>query len=447
MHADFLLNIFRENSDSVALVWQGESYSYQWLLDRCDFWTALLLEEAVLPGAVVALEADFSPDAAAAMIALIQAECVAVPMTVMPESQREELRNIAQCGFLLRIEGAGNYEFHTLQEKAQHPYYETLRKTGHPGLVLFSSGSSGKSKAAVHDFSRLLQKFQTRRHNLRTMAFLLFDHIGGIDTLFYSLSNGSCLITIEDRSPDSVCELIAKHRVEVLPVSPTFLNMLLLRQSYLRYDLSSLKYITYGAEVMPAITLQRCAELFPGVTMLQKYGTTEVGTLRSKSRSSDSLWMKIGGEGYQTRIVDGILQIKAESAMLGYLNAPSPFTEDGWFNTQDAVETDGDYVKILGRESDIINVGGDKVYPAEVEAAISLMDDIVEATVFSESNPIIGNIVCARVSAVEGTDEKTLPRRIKKHCRELLEPHKIPLRIKIVQEDQHVTSRFKKNRN
>ena len=107
--------------------------------------------------------------------------------------------------------------------------------------------------------------------------------------------------------------------------------------------------------------------------------------------------MRIGGEGFQTRIVDGILHIKAESAMLGYLNAPSPFTNDGWFVTGDSVVQDGQYLQILGRKSEIINVGGEKVYPAEVENVIQQMDGIAEVTVYGEKNPIVGNIVCARV--------------------------------------------------
>lgn len=55
--------------------------------------------------------------------------------------------------------------------------------------------------------------------------------------------------------------------------------------------------------------------------------------LRSKSKGPDSLWVKIGGEGYETKIVKGVLWIRAESSMLGYLNAPNPFDAEGWFNT------------------------------------------------------------------------------------------------------------------
>ena len=111
--------------------------------------------------------------------------------------------------------------------------------------------------------------------------------------------------------------------------------------------------MTYGTEVMPESTLKQFHELFPKVLLLQTYGLSEVGILRSKSKSSDSLWVKVGGEGFETRVVDGMLEIKAKSAMLGYLNAESPFTEDGWFKTGDAVEVDGEYIRILGRKSEM----------------------------------------------------------------------------------------------
>ena len=95
--------------------------------------------------------------------------------------------------------------------------------------------------------------------------------------------------------------------------------------------------VTYGTEAMPESTLKRFHEILPEVKLLQTYGLSEIGIMRSKSLSSDSLWVKIGGEDFQTRVVDGLLEIKAKSAMLGYLNAPSPFTEDGWFKTGDEV--------------------------------------------------------------------------------------------------------------
>ena len=114
---------------------------------------------------------------------------------------------------------------------------------------------------------------------------------------------------------------------------------MLLSESYKRCDLGSLKAVTYGTEPMPESTLLRFNKIFPHIKMLQTYGMSEVGVLKSKSKDSGSLWVKIGGDGVETQVVDGILQVKTASALLGYLNAPNPITEDGWFVTGDSVMT------------------------------------------------------------------------------------------------------------
>src|SRR5215813_819760 len=212
---------------------------------------------------------------------------------------------------------------------------------------------------------------------MRTLNFLLFDHWGGLNTLLHCLANRSPVALLESRMPHQVCELMERHQLELLPASPTFLNMLLLSRAYEGRDLSALRLITYGSEPMPPATLAGLRAAFPQVELRQTYGLIELGVLRAKSQGSDSLWVKVGGDGYDLRVVDGILQIKADSAMLGYLNAPSPFTEDGYFITGDRVDLNGEYMRFLGRESELINVGGQKVFPAEVEEVL-LESELVE---------------------------------------------------------------------
>jgi acyl-CoA synthetase (AMP-forming)/AMP-acid ligase II len=449
MSIDFLLERFAENPERESLVWRGRVFDYRWLLDRIDHWGSELESRRVASQAVVLLEGDYSPNSLALLLALVRRRCVVVPLTTeQSDRRRDECSEVAEAEYLVRVSVDDEVEFQTLARRAGHPLYKRLRETGHPALVLFSSGSSGPPKAAVHDFERLLQKYKTRRRDLRTLTFLVYDHIGGVDTLLYSLSNASCIVTVPDRLPETVCAAVQKYAVEVLPVSPSFLNLLILSQAYERYDLSSLKVITYGAEVMPQATLHRCHELFPWVELLQKFGATEVGTLRSKSRAPDSTWVKIGGEGYGVRVVDGILQIKARSAILGYLNAPNPFTEDGWFITGDLVEVDGEYIRILGRETDVINVGGEKVNPAEVEDVIQELPIVQEVAVFGEPNAILGNMVCARASLVSPSDpddQRAAIRQIKTHCRRRLPPYKVPVRITIADQKLY-TDRFKKVR-
>jgi len=447
MFIDYMMDVFELNKYKDAIVWRDKVYNYEWLLDRIRYWQERTKSEDIKAGTITILEADFSPNSVALFLALIERACILVPLTSSVEANKPEFIEIAQGEISFSIDENDNVRITKLPNSARHELYYRLRRLNHPGLLLFSSGSTGRNKGSVHDVTRLLEKYKARRRNLRTLTFLLFDHIGGIDTLFYALSNGSCLITVDNRSPDTIGGAIEAYAVEVLPVTPTFLNLLILSEAYTRYDLSTLKYITYGTEVMPEVTLKRCVEYFPNVSFLQKYGTTEVGTLRSKSKSSDSLWVKIGGEGFESRIVNGVLQIKAKSTMLGYLNAPGPFTADGWFNTGDSVEVDGEYIRILGRKSEIINIGGEKVYPAEVESVIQKIDNVKEVTVYGEKNAITGNIVCAKVSLSNsnGEDQRAFALRLKKYCREKLQNYKVPVRVQVTNEKQH-SARFKKTR-
>jgi acyl-CoA synthetase (AMP-forming)/AMP-acid ligase II len=131
--------------------------------------------------------------------------------------------------------------------------------------------------------------------------------------------------------------------------------------------------------------------------------------------------------------------------MLGYLNAPSPFTADGWFRTGDAVTIDGDFIRVLGRQGELVNVGGEKVTPSEVEAVIEQVPLVRAATVFGRPNPVLGNIVCARVQVAPGTDTSQLRTDIKRHCRRSLGRHEVPMQIDFVTGDLH-GERFKKVR-
>jgi acyl-CoA synthetase (AMP-forming)/AMP-acid ligase II len=155
--------------------------------------------------------------------------------------------------------------------------------------------------------------------------------------------------------------------------------------------------------------------------------------------------VRVGGEGFETKVVEGVLWVRSQYAMLGYLNAPSKFDAEGWFNTQDRVEVDGDFIKILGRVSDIINVGGQKVYPAEVEDVILAMDNVLEVAVMGEPHPLLGQIVVAKVALIAPEPADALKSRIRIACRAKLAPYKAPAKV-LITEDTFHTSRQKKIR-
>lgn len=445
MPLHFLRTVFSEYAEEVAILRGNETVTFRELLVRLDGMRSRMQAQGVPRGGVVSIESDYSPDAIAALLAVIELGGIAVPLSPAVGAKRSDLLLLGQVEYRFLFDSVGTSTIERTGITAQHPLYDNLRDQRHPGLTLFTSGSSGEPKAVVHDMTRLLRKYQKRRHRVRTLLFLLFDHIGGVDTLFQSLANACASVIPRDRTPEAVCEAIARHRVEVLPSSPSFLTMLLLSETHQRHDLSSLRFITYGAEVMPPSTLKQLGEAFPSVNLLQKYGLTELGTLRSQSLGNDSLLVRIGGEGFETRVRDGILQIRAESSMLGYLNAPSPFTTDGWFVTGDLVEQHGDFLRIRGRASDLINVGGQKVHPSEVESVIQELENIVEVAVSGKEHPFMGQIVIARVVLAQPEAPLAVERRVRVHCRARLKPYQVPVQVWITDGPLH-TERHKVTR-
>ncbi len=233
MVIDFLLTVFETHRDKDAIIWKDQHYPYQWLLDQIAYWQTTLDTRWIHAGTVTILEADFSPNSVALLLALIERACIVVPLTKAVEAKKPEFTAIAQGEMICVIDNDDDQvQIIRFSHTAQHELYTALRTSHRPGLVLFSSGSIGESKAAVHDLTKLLEKFKTPRHSLRTIPFLLYDHIGGVNTMFYTLSNGGCIVTVQDRSPDGVLSTVEKYHVELLPVSPTFLNLILISEAY-----------------------------------------------------------------------------------------------------------------------------------------------------------------------------------------------------------------------
>ena len=444
MYIDFLIDTFNKNKKEIAIIYKGKKYTYEFVLNEYKKWLEYIKREKISRNSVVALKADFNPEAICLLLALIENACVLVPISSVVKNPQEYL-DIAEVKYFIDLINEETI-LKKINIKVKHELLlELIENRKNPGLILFSSGTTGKPKAALHDLVPLLQKFKVERKAMRTITFLLFDHIGGFNTLFHILSNTGTIVALEDRSPDKVCEMIEKYNVELLPASPTFLNMILFSKAYQKYDISCLRLVTYGTEPMPQATLKEFHKLLPNIRLKQTYGLSELGIMRSKSEKSDSLWVKVGGEDYKTKIVDGKLWIKAKTAMLGYLNAPSPFTKDGWFNTGDRVEVKGEYIKFLGRESEIINVGGQKVYPTEVESILLEMNGVKDAVVYGEKNPLMGEIVVANVKVDELNNNKKFISLIKKYCRKKLDKYKIPVKINLTQKDLN-SDRYKRSR-
>lgn len=398
----------------------------------------------MLPGEVAAIAGSATAEACALLLALVLHGRVAAPLPAGGEDRQRYL-DIACAAAVAELGGAGGWVWSQLNPGRRPELLRRLGERQGGGIIVFSSGTTGQAKAGLFDFATLCERYRAPRQGWRTLLFLQLDHLGGLHTMLHTLAHGGTLVIAGERSPDAVCRAVETHRVELLPATPTFLRMLVLSDAWRRHDLSSLRLVTYGTEPMPAATLAALTARFPGVRFKQTYGLSELGVLPSRSKAPGSLWIELGGVGCETRVVDNVLWVRYDTAMLGYLNAPSPFDADGWYNTDDAVETDGRYLRILGRTSDLINVGGQKVYPAEVENVLLEMANVREATVWGRTSPVTGQIVAARLTLTLPEEIDALEARLHRFCRGRLAPHKVPLHVEIA-EGAHHGRRFKKVR-
>jgi len=384
---------------------------------------------------VVAIIGDFNPSSILTLLHLIDLGVIVVPLTIETIHEHEYFFESAHVDVIIK-DGTVSHRSH----EGNHELIDLLRSKGHAGLILFSTGTTGRPNAILHDLTSFLKKFETPRPALRTMNFLLFDHIGGINTLLHTLFNKGVVVTPESRTVDSVLDTCRKHSVEVLPTTPTFLRMMLMSGAVPSKVPECLKVITYGTERMDQPTLDELCSLLPKVDFRQTFGMSELGIVRVKSESRESLFMKIGGEGVETRVVDNVLQIRSQSRMLGYLNAPSPFDSEGWYDTKDVVETKDGYYKVVGRISDVINVGGLKFMSSEIERVALTFPGVSLVKATPKKNPITGQHVelLVQPSSEDAFDKDMLMSFLK----ERLQPHMVPKRIRI--ENVSVGHRFKR---
>lgn len=390
----------------------------------------------VRKGDVVAIIGDFNPSSILTLLRLIDIGVVVVPLTVETKHDHEYFFESALVDVV--IDGI---EVKRRSHSQKHQFIEKLRELGHAGLVLFSTGTTGRPKAILHDLTLFLKRFETPRPTLRTINFLLFDHIGGINTLLHTLFNKGVVVAPESRTVDSILETCRRFDVEVLPTTPTFLRMMLMSGVIPNKVPKCLKVITYGTERMDQPTLDELCKLLPNVDFRQTFGMSELGIVRVKSEARDSLYMKVGGEGVETRVVSGVLQIRSSSRMLGYLNAQSPFDADGWYDTKDVVEVKDGYYKVTGRISDVINVGGLKFMASEVERVALEFPNISLVKATPKSNPITGQHV---ELLVQPTSDYAIDKvALLDFLKDRLQPHMVPKRIRF--ENVTVGHRFKRS--
>lgn len=442
----WMIEHLKNLADKESIIDQYGAFSYLQLYQQIELFKQQL-DNSVADNEVVAILSDYNFYAVALFLALLEKKAVIVPIVSSNSEEIDKRLKVANCRYIIRLEESSMAITENMTVDL-HQMVESLTGSNQSGLVLFSSGSTGEPKAMVHNLDNLVNSYQGKKtKKLNMLVFLMFDHIGGLNTLLNTLAMGARIILPASRNPEYIAGLVEAYQIHVLPASPTFLNMMLMAKVQERFDFSSLKMITYGTEAMPESLLKKLKKNFPKTKLLQTFGTSETGIAQTSSRSSGSLEMKFDDQNLEYKIVNNELWLKSKTQVMGYLNSSmESFTEDGWFKTGDLVEElDDGYLKVKGRAKEVINVGGEKVLPAEVESIVLEVDGVSDCTVYGLKNAITGQAVAVEIVLEKGEDQKVIKNLVRKHCRSKLDGYKIPAKFYFVDQTNHGV-RFKKKR-
>ena len=445
---DKYFNLILEHNSKIAIIHNDKTYTYNDLVSKINYYKNIISESNITQGQIVFILSDYSFESIALFFSLSLNYNIVVPVTTENIAEIEERLIEAKPDWIFNLRIGtiiNNVENLNID---RHDLVNKIQKQKSSGLILFSSGSTGRPKAMIHNLDSLLSTFlQKKARTLNFLVFLMFDHIGGLNTLFNCLSIGSIITIPENRRPDHICFLIEKFKINILPSSPTFLNLMLIGKSFEKYDLSSLKMITYGTETMPESLLIKLKNELPSIKFIQTFGTSETGIAKTTSKSSESTLMKIEDPDQEYQIVDGELWLRSKTQILGYINHNNDsFTNDGWFKTGDLVEEfDGGYLKIVGRSKEVINVGGEKVLPTEIESVILELPEILDCKAKGVNNSITGQMVVVDVVAKKEYNTQEIKLLVRNHCRLKLDAYKVPAKINIV-DALEFSDRFKKVR-
>ena len=312
---------------------------------------------------------------------------------------------------------------------------ETQYKLPGSGIILLSSGITGKPKAILHMLDLLTEKYIKLNTSFKSILVFSPEHISGIETVLSIIAPGGTIYFPENRDALTIAENIGKNQVNLLACTPTFLKLIYLTHAFELYDLSSLQVINYGAERMDKQLLKTLQQKLPNTQFYQAFGTTETTNIRTYTLA-DTDYFKPGVEGQDYIIKYGQLFLKLSQSFVTDLSNQMDI-EGEWYATGDLVETNElGYIRITARKNEIINVGGEKVSPHEVEHVILEIPGVVDVKVFSEHNLIMGQIVKATI-VVEESYKETISKKyiidfFKLHIADYKIPQKIEFAEKLV---------------
>ncbi|MEO9189591.1 MAG: AMP-binding protein [Acetobacteraceae bacterium] len=492
--AEALIHQARSQPDKVALLFEGESWTYARLLHDVRSYAAGLADAGLRRGQKLGLMLDTSPTFILLEYAAFLLGAVVVPINI--HYRTNEIEHIlgtceveflvietafvdrlppdlqARCPALIRVFALG-----ALHTQAAAPVEDGARLFGDAAsaaaparldgdglaMMLYTSATTGKAKGVMLSIDNLAGNYDRTPGWLGlgpdeiTLCALPFYNTFALNQCINApIFLGATMVLLRRFDPLACMDAIQTHRCTFFPAVPTMLQKLFNHPAAAQWDLTSIRRIVTGGAPVPAAILARVHECTASrVVVITGYGLTEATALNTMHE------VRLGADGtldqpksvgralpgIQIAIHDddgnevpygtvGEICIKGSCVMKGYYKLPDMTAEairDGWLRTGDLGRMDPDGAfSVVDRKKDLIIRGGQNIYPADIEEALYSHPAVAEAAVIAESDDILGEVPKAYVALKPGAT--TEPATLIAHCRGLLASYKVPAALEIMDE-------------
>lgn len=306
--------------------------------------------------------------------------------------------------------------------------------------VLGTSGTSGVPKLVAHTLQTLARTTKVdpvRGGEVRWGLLYEWSRFAGLQVFLQSTLSGSTLLAPRIDAPlGERIDLFAKAGCTHLSATPTMWRKIVMTP---RADRLRLRQVSLGGEISDDRILSTLRSIFAAARITHIYASTEAGvgfSVNDCRAGFPESYLTDPPAGLALRVLDGRLHVRNVAIEPMYVGTETSFaTEDGWIDTGDNVRVENGRVCFLGRDSGVINVGGNKVHPEEVERVLLLYPGVVAARVYAKRSSITGALVAAEV-VFEATpnDPKVVRAALQRHAAAHLAAHKVPALIAVVDE-------------
>ena len=460
----------RQHGDQPALLSDAASLTWAELDAEVDRFAAVLADAGIGPGDVVGALLTKRPEVVTGFLALARLGAIYAPVNfkLHPDHIRDQFQTAGinavltedRFDALLRgvlpllndrrrivyVDGPGKHgDSHSRQASAAEPVPAAV----HPDLpcyLNYTSGTTGRPKGAITTHRNIIANAVA---TIESMGFTESDTFLGMFSVFAhphelfhrSLMLGSPFVILDTLSPRVVAAAVERFQVNWMMAVPSFYEMMLDHHGGdSGHDLSSLRVLEAGGAYVGGEALKRLEARTKG-RFLPVWGCTEatgVALVNGPDERRDGATGR-AVPGYEIRLVDergrtvesgavGEMILRGEAVASGYIANPEETDKlyrDGWYHTQDLIRQDEDgWYHFIGRKSEMLKIGGIRVYPLEIEKVLKDHPEVRDAVVVRAEERVRGEVARAVVSTVPGSRVEV--RALQTYCRERLAAYKVP---------------------